>query len=86
MTRRQIKQRAEAVAWYIIKNSATVRETAREFEISKSTVHKDVTIRLSDIDGYLYERVRGVLDKNKAERALRGGMATARKWKQIQAS
>lgn len=71
-----IEERVISLAKYITKHNATVRETAKEFGISKSTVHKDVTERLYKINYSLYKKTRKVLDKNKAERHLRGGMAT----------
>ena len=66
---------------YIASTGATVRQCAKEYGISKSTVHSDVTRRLDRIDRGLCERVRCVLDKNKTERHLRGGEATRRKFK-----
>ena len=62
-------------------NNGTVRSAALRFGVSKSTVHKDVTERLQEIDRALYLRVRAVLDVNKAERHLRGGDATRRKYR-----
>ncbi len=75
-----IEERAVAIANYIIDYNATVRQTARKFGISKSTVHKDVTDRLSHINPALASRARVVLDINKAERHIRGGMATKVKY------
>ena len=72
--------RAEILGRYISDTGATVRQCAKEFGISKSTVHTDVTKRLGGIDRDLQEKVRRVLDKNKSERHLRGGMATKRKY------
>ena len=72
--------RAEIIGRYISDTGATVRQCAKEFGISKSTVHTDVTKRLGGIDRDLQEKVRRVLDKNKSERHLRGGMATKRKY------
>ena len=69
------------IANYIIEHNATVRQAAKNFGVSKSTVHKDVTERLQEIDRALYLRVRAVLDVNKAERHLRGGDATRRKYR-----
>lgn len=74
-------ERAIVLAKYIIKNSATVRAAAKASSVSKSTVHSDVTKRLIKIDGELYTQVRAVLDKNKKERHLRGGMATREKYR-----
>ncbi len=71
------------LAEYISSTGKTVREAALHFSVSKSTVHKDITVRLSEIDTELYDRVRQVLDKNKAERHLRGGMATKEKYKEM---
>ena len=75
-----IEERAVKTAEYIIETKATVRQTARKFGVSKSTVHKDVTERLDDIDPDLAAEVRSVLDVNKAERHIRGGMATRKKY------
>ncbi len=69
---------------YIVKNNATVRAAAKAFGVSKSTVHIDVTRRLSNVDPILYERVRTVLDENKAQRHIRGGLATKEKYKNAQ--
>ena len=74
------EDRAIRFAQYIIENGATVRETAKEFGISKSTVHKDVTERLPIINNQLYRQVKAVLEKNKQERQLRGGQATKMKY------
>ena len=65
---------------YVVENQATVRATARQFKISKSTVHKDITQTLQRINPALYERVQTVLEKNKDERHLRGGEATKQKY------
>ena len=75
-----IKQRVLKEAYYIAETSATVRETAKVFHFSKSTVHKDVAERLKFIDKQLYERVKKVLEKNLSERHIRGGMATKKKY------
>lgn len=75
-----IEERAVAIANYIIDYNATVRQTAKKFGISKSTVHKDVTDRLEHINPALASRARVVLDINKAERHIRGGMATREKY------
>ena len=74
-------ERAVDLARYIVKNSATVRSAAKANSVSKSTVHSDVTQRLKKIDGKLYEQVRAVLNKNKEERHIRGGLATKEKYK-----
>ena len=75
-----IEDRAIALAHYIIENKATVRCAAGKFFVSKSTVHKDIAERLKVFDRKLYLEVKRVLDENKAERHLRGGMATRRKY------
>ena len=67
-------------AEYIIKHGATVRKTARVFGVGKSTVHKDMVERLEPISTYLYEKVKKVLELNLAERHIRGGLATKRKY------
>ncbi len=77
-----IEERAIEVANYIIEQNATVRQTAKKFGISKSTVHKDVTERLEEIDPSLAKQARVVLDVNKSERHIRGGMATREKYLQ----
>jgi sporulation transcriptional regulator SpoIIID len=77
-----IEERAVEIANYIIENNATVRQTAKQFGISKSTVHKDVTERLLQINPILANKARVVLDRNKSERHIRGGMATKEKYKQ----
>lgn len=73
-------ERAINVAKYIISTGATVRITATKFNISKSTVHKDVAERLSEIDKQLYLDVRKILDVNLKERHIRGGIATQKKY------
>ena len=75
-----IEERAVAIANYIIDHNATVRQTAKRFGISKSTVHKDVTDRLEHINPSLAARARIVLDVNKSERHIRGGLATREKY------
>ena len=74
------EERAIELGQYIIKSGATVRATAKVFHISKSTVHKDVAERLKTIEPQLYVQVKSILDTNKAERHIRGGMATKRKY------
>lgn len=74
------KERCEILGEYIVKTGATVREAAKEFSVSKSTVHKDVTERLYIENRQLYKKVKIILDKNKAERHLRGGEATKQKY------
>ncbi|HCF51038.1 MAG TPA: sporulation transcriptional regulator SpoIIID [Syntrophomonas sp.] len=75
-----IRKRAVKIAQYILQTSSTVRQAAEVFGISKSTVHKDVAERLPRIDEKLADQVKGVLDKNKAERHIRGGEATRQKY------
>ena len=76
-----MEERAERLALYIVENRATVRAAARRFGISKSTVHKDLSERLPVFNRSLYLQVKQVLDENKAERHIRGGIATRRKYK-----
>lgn len=75
-----IEERAISIANYIIENDATVRQTAKAFGVSKSTVHKDCTERLEAIDPILAKEARKVLDINKSERHIRGGLATKEKY------
>ena len=75
-----IEQRACDLAVYIIESGATVRTAAKHFGISKSTVHKDISQRLPQYNKTLYNQVRHVLDENKAQRHIRGGMATRLKY------
>ena len=75
-----IEERAVEIANYIIEHNATVRQTAKQFGISKSTVHKAVTERLLSINPTLASQTRIVLDVNKSERHIRGGMATREKY------
>lgn len=77
-----VEERAAALGEYIVKTGSTVRAAATVFNVSKSTVHKDVSERLKYSDPALYKLVRAVLDKNKEERHIRGGLATKRKYKQ----
>lgn len=79
--RSSIEERACDLAAYIIENRATVRAAAKKFGVSKSTVHKDLTERLPHVDPGLFRQVRVLLDFNKAERHIRGGLATRRKYK-----
>ena len=76
-----MEQRACELAVYIIETGATVRSAAKRFGISKSTVHKDLSQRLPMYNRVLYLRVRKILDLNKSERHIRGGLATQRKYK-----
>ena len=78
-----IEERAVEVGNYIVDKKATVRQTAKVFGISKSTVHKDVTERLEKINQSLARRAREVLDLNKSERHIRGGRATRGKYEKI---
>ena len=80
-----IEERACDLAVYIIENRATVRAAAARFGISKSTVHKDLTERLQRVNPGLYAQVRQLLDLNKAERHIRGGLATRRKYRGMEA-
>lgn len=75
-----IEERAVEVAKFIVNSNATVRETAKKFGISKSTVHKDITDRVTKINPNLALDVRKILEINKAERHIRGGMATKMKY------
>ena len=81
MLKGNIEERAQNLALYIIENRVTVRAAAQKFGISKSTVHKDLSDRLPSFNRTLYLQVKGVLDENKAERHIRGGIATRRKYK-----
>lgn len=80
MVKNYIEERATEIAEYIIENNATVRQAAKHFGISKSTVHKDVTERLTAINHALAAETRKVLDINKSERHIRGGLATKEKY------
>ena len=79
--RTDIEERACDLALYIIEHQATVRSAAKQFGISKSTVHKDLSQRLPAFNRALYLQVKEVLDLTKAERHIRGGIATRRKYK-----
>ena len=76
-----VEERAVELGEYILQNNATVRAAAKRFHISKSTVHKDVSERLQTVNPRLYGQVRHVLEVNKAQRHIRGGQATRRKYK-----
>ena len=76
-----LEERACELAVYMIETGATVRATAKHYHISKSTVHKDLTQRLEHYNPALYNQVRQILDRNKQERHIRGGMATRKKYK-----
>ena len=75
-----IEERVLDIAGYIIESNSTVREAAKRFGVSKSTVHKDVSERLTQLNPALAQEVRKVLDVNKAERHIRGGQATREKY------
>ena len=79
-----IEERAVEIANYILENNATVRKTAKQFGVSKSTVHKDVTERLSEINPGLAGEARKILNVNKEERHIRGGLATREKYLHMQ--
>ena len=76
------EERAVLLGQYIVDHGATVRQTAGKFQVSKSTVHRDVTSRLKKLNASLYAQVVQVLEKNKFERHIRGGMATKRKYQE----
>ena len=75
-----IEKRAVLLGEYIVQKRTTVRDAAKIFGISKSTVHKDITVRLRQVSPSLYKEIRQLLDLNKQERHIRGGMATRRKY------
>ncbi len=75
-----IVQRVMEITNYIMETGFTVRQTAQVFGVSKSTVHKDITERLPQINAHLYQEIRIILERNKAERHIRGGEATRRKY------
>jgi putative DeoR family transcriptional regulator (stage III sporulation protein D) len=79
-----IEKRVLELASYVIETGTTVRSAANHFKISKSTVHKDLTERLMEINPTLAHEVKLVLDNNKAERHIRGGMATREKYRHMQ--
>lgn len=76
-----VEERAVELAEYMIESGATVRRAAKKFGISKSTVHKDVSERLKYIDPQLHKQVKDVLEVNKSQRHIRGGLATRKKYK-----
>ncbi len=78
-----IDERATKLGEFIVENKATVRRAAKQFGVSKSTVHKDVSQRLQYIDRGLYRDVKNVLAVNKAQRHIRGGMATKKKYQSL---
>lgn len=77
------EERCVDIALYIVENDATVRKAAKKFGISKSTVHKDVSDRLKKVNLDLYKKVKKVLDHNKSERHIRGGLATKLKYEEL---
>lgn len=79
-----IEERAVEIAQYIVDKKATVRQTAKKFGVSKSTVHKDVTDRIEKINPVLARETRKILNLNKQERHIRGGMATREKYLHLQ--
>lgn len=78
-----VEERAVELGVYIVENRSTVRATAKQFGISKSTVHMDVATRLRELNPQLYHLVREVLEVNKAQRHIRGGIATKEKYKSL---
>ena len=76
-----VEERAVELGAYIVENQTTVRDAAKKFGVSKSTVHKDITQRLEKLDGTLWAEAKAVLERNKAERHIRGGIATRIKYK-----
>ena len=76
-----VEERAVELGAYILENNTTVRAAAKQFHVSKSTVHKDVSDRLKTLNPWLYGQVRQVLEVNKAQRHIRGGMATREKYR-----
>ena len=83
MRRWNADERCVQLGRYIAEHAATVRAAAQAYGISKSTVHKDVTIRLRDTDRTLYASVLAVLEENKTQRHMRGGLATKRKYEEL---
>ena len=79
-----IEERAAALAQYIIEHKATVRTAAKQFGVSKSTVHKDLSERLPGVNHALYVQAKAVLDENKAQRHIRGGLATKEKYAHLE--
>lgn len=78
-----VEERAVELGVYIVENHSTVRATAKQFGISKSTVHMDVATRLRELNPMLYHQVREILEINKAQRHIRGGIATKEKYKAL---
>ena len=83
--RDDLETRARELAVYLIERRTTIRDAAKHFSVSKSTVHKDLSERLREIDRPLYVQVKEILEQNKAERHLRGGDATRRKYQKQRA-
>ena len=83
MSNNVIDDRATSLGEYIVENKATVRRAAKQFGVSKSTVHKDVSQRLKYIDSGLYKDVKNILAVNKAQRHIRGGLATKKKYESL---
>lgn len=83
--RDDLERRARELAVYLIERRTTIRDAAKHFSVSKSTVHKDLSERLKEIDCSLYVQVKEILEQNKAERHLRGGDATRRKYQKQRA-
>ena len=83
--RDDLETRARELAVYLIERRTTIRDAAKHFSVSKSTVHKDLSERLREIDRSLYVQVKEILEQNKAERHLRGGDATKRKYQKQRA-
>lgn len=79
-----IEERAVEIAYYMIENQVTVRQAAKRFGVSKSTIHKDITDRLVQINPSLAKQARKILDVNKSERHIRGGLATKEKYSHIE--
>ncbi len=78
-----INYRVIETAQYFINHKSTIRETAKQFGVSKSTTHRDLTDRLPKINPALYEQVNNILEKNRQERHMRGGIATQEKFKRL---
>ena len=83
--RDDLERRARELAVYLIERRTTIRDAAKHFSVSKSTVHKDLSERFKEIDRSLYVQVKEILEQNKAERHLRGGDATKRKYQKQRA-
>ena len=77
------EKRCESIAIYMLENACTVRDAAKEFGVSKSTVHKDVSFNLKYVNKSLYQSVRELLETNKAQRHYRGGLATKKKYENL---